>query len=172
MTKPGRCIPLATLAALLGALHPTLARAEGPDVPATYTPPPPPVPTTSTTDPAVAAATTTDAPSHRTVAFVFAGLAVVGVGVGTTFGILALNGKSDFERTPTVAGANTANQEAILADVAFGVAAIAAVTSVVLFVRDDGAGDASSPKPASPVSFQFAPIVSPHGGGAGALLRF
>jgi hypothetical protein len=122
--------------------------------------------------------------STRCVAFIAAGVAVVGVGVGTAFGVLALDKKSDFEAHPTVAGANTGNQEAVLADVAFGTAVIAGVTSLVLFLKHDQPDDATvttgSPshpgdaptKPASSVSFTVSPILSPHGGGAGAVLRF
>ena len=116
-------------------------------------------------------------------AYIFAGAAVVGVGVGTAFGILALNNQSNYNTTPTSNSLASANQDAVIADVAVGAAVIAGVTSVVLFLKKDDAAPttagasnhSSSPSPsrrANPVSFTVAPIVTPHGAGAGVVLRF
>jgi hypothetical protein len=107
----------------------------------------------------------------RVAAFVTAGIAVVGLGVGITFGVLALDTQTSFNQHPTVAGANMGNQEAVIADVGFGAAVIAGVTSVLLFVKKD-APPGSVPVKESAVSFTVSPMVSEHGGGAGAILRF
>jgi hypothetical protein len=118
----------------------------------------------------------TDHP-EKIAAFIFGGVAVVGVGVGTAFGVLSLNDQSSFNAHPTFGAASSGNQEAVVADVCFGAAVIAGVTSVVLFVRG-ASGDAAVPsqpvRNPTPVhvSFSISPIVSPHGGGAGAVLRF
>jgi hypothetical protein len=165
----------ALLAFTVLAAHPRRALADGPIVAPEYTPPPA---TDTTTPAAVADEHATPASggvTPRCVAFVAAGLAVVGVGVGTTFGVLALDSKNTFDAHPTVARADTGNQEAVLADVAFGTAVIAGVTSLVLFLKHAEPATQTPAAPASPpasVSFAVSPMVSPHGGGAGAVLRF
>jgi hypothetical protein len=106
----------------------------------------------------------------RVAAFIFGGVALVGVGVGTGFGIEALHEKSQFNpRTSSVSAANLGNQNAVVSDVGFGAAVIAGVTSIVLFLKDE---PADHPKEPRPVSFTVSPIASPHGAGAGAVLRF
>lgn len=175
MQTPTRVMNLALVVCAAAVLHPRLARADGLDVPATYTPP---------TDAPPVAPQPAPAPQPKSkvtrecLGFVAAGVAVVGVGVGTAFGVLALNSKSAFEANPTVARANTGNQEAVLADVAFGTAVIAGVTSVVLFLTRDAA-DVPPPAPTardsvpkSRASFTVAPLVSPHGAGVGAVVHF
>ncbi len=99
------------------------------------------------------------------------------MGVGTAFGVLALNNQSSYDATPTGSSLANANQDAVLADVAFGAAVIAGVTSVVLFLKPDDAAPAGT-KPAATsgranrTSFSVAPTVCPHGAGAGVVLRF
>jgi hypothetical protein len=111
----------------------------------------------------------------RVAAFIFGGVAIVGVGVGTAFGILALDTQSNYRAQPNSVALGTANQDSIVADVAFGAAVIAGVTSVVLFLKTDDAPAATPlapPKPQSGVSFVVTPIVGAHTAGAGALFRF
>jgi hypothetical protein len=166
------------VAFVAAVLRPAIAVADTPPaVPVEYTPP-----ATLAAPHEVSTTDTTEKPATRFVAVAAAGVAVVGVGVGAAFGVLALNSKSAFDAHPTVARADTGNQEAVLADVAFGTAVIAGVTSVVLFLRSpDGpappatetppaAGDAPG-KPAA-VSFTMSPLVSAHGAGVGAFVRF
>jgi hypothetical protein len=125
--------------------------------------------------PAPAPATQPDAasdsgPSRKVVAVVAAGIAVVGIGVGSAFGVLAMNTQSSFDAHPTAAGASTGNQEALLCDVAFGAAVIAGVTSAVLFLTDP-----PGPPPRIPPMtnrLMLSPTVSQHGGGAAVLIRF
>jgi hypothetical protein len=71
---------------------------------------------------------------ERVAAFLFGGLAVVGIGVGSAFGALALSQQSSFNAHPTPAGASLGNQDAVVCDVAFGAAVIAGVTSLILFL--------------------------------------
>ena len=149
------------------------------------TPPPPP--------PVVAAAPLPPPPPppqpHSVIpAFVTGGLALIAAGIGTGFGIAALNDKSDFNKNPTTATANTGEDHALIADMGFGVALTLGVTSVILFTTKN---EQSTPAPAShdtpaapsavapaktsdasPITFTAAPFMTSHGGGAGALLRF
>jgi hypothetical protein len=166
------CLPfrVGLVAFVAAVLHPAIAVADTPPAVPTLAAPQ----DVSTTD-------TTERPPTRFVAFAAAGVAVVGIGVGTAFGVLALNSKSAFDAHPTVARADTGNQEAVLADVAFGTAVIAGVTSVVLFLRSPEAPAPPGTEKPSPedvptkptsVSFTLSPLVSSHGAGVGAVLRF
>jgi hypothetical protein len=103
-----------------------------------------------------------------------AGIAVVGAGVGTTFGILALQNKSDYQKNPTFSNTDNGNNDAAYADGALALAVAAGVTSLVLFLTRDTTLDVdpSAAAPPSRPSVSGCPIVIPHGGGAGAVLRF
>ncbi len=117
-------------------------------------------------------------------AFITGGLAIVAVGVGTGFGIAALMKKSDFDKTPTSDIADTGENFALVADMAFGVAITLGVTSAVLFFTNDDDAGAAAPAKAShaepqrrvakkhPVRIIPTPFILPNGGGAGALVRF
>jgi hypothetical protein len=119
------------------------------------------------------------------------GLAIVAAGVGTAFGIMALSDKSDFDKNPTSTTADNGDTHALIADMAFGVALTFGVTSAVLFLTKDEAPPptASGPSPKTAhdgatervstnvrkrgaVTVTPTPIVGPHSGGAGVLLRF
>lgn len=108
--------------------------------------------------------------SHSKIpAFITGGLAIVAVGVGTGFGIAALDKKSQFDKTPTADLADTGENFALVADMAFGVAITLGVTSAVLFLTKD---DDTAPAKTSKVKIIPTPFITPNGGGAGALLRF
>jgi PEGA domain len=140
-------------------------------------PPPPPV---ATAPPP--ASPPPPAEAHSQVpALVTGGLAVVAAGVGTVFGILALNDKSDFDKNPTTKTADDGDTHALIADMAFGVALTFGVTSAVLFLTKDEQ-PASPPAAATAshaggkqkkvVTVTPTPWVGPHSGGAGLVLRF
>lgn len=119
---------------------------------------------------------------HSTVpAWITGGLAVAAAGVGTVFGILALNDKSKFDSGPTESLADDGENKALIADMAFGVAVTLGVTSAVLFLSHDDSPPPAAAASATPrakranadtFSITPAPIVTPHGAGAGALIRF
>ena len=119
-------------------------------------------------------------PSRRVVALSAGGLAIVAAGAGTVFGVLALNNKSTFDRSPTRESADYGNEYAFLCDAALGAAVLAGVTSVLLYLRkDEPAPPGATPSTSAPavarphaVTFAAAPVVTPHGAGAGAVLRF
>jgi hypothetical protein len=130
-------------------------------------PPPPPAPAE---------------PHSKLPALITGGLAIVAAGVGVTFGIITLSDHSTFEKDHSEATAETGQNHALIADMSFGVAITLGVTSVVLLLTKDEA-DSATKKAASAGTIQLskreggptlsaAPIVSMHGGGAGALLRF
>jgi hypothetical protein len=111
----------------------------------------------------------------KVAALIFGGAAIVGVGVGIGFGVAALDEKSTFRAHPTLSNAGLANQDSVVADVGFGAAVIAGVTSLVLFLKHEeptpGPSDVLCSKP-SALHLTVAPTFDSHGGGAGALLRF
>jgi hypothetical protein len=120
-------------------------------------------------------------PRSKLPAYITGGLAVVAAGVGTVFGVMALGDKSDFDKTPTSQKADDGENHALIADMAFGVAVTLGVTSAVLFLTNDEPAKtglvenrvvAKAPKKSSPFTITPSPIVTPHGGGAGALIRF
>jgi hypothetical protein len=104
----------------------------------------------------------------------------VALGVGTVFGVMALGDKSDFDKNPTSSTADDGENHALIADMAFGVAVTLGVTSAVLFLSRDSAPDQNASngskvnkaKAANKPTIVPTPIINPHGGGAGALVRF
>jgi hypothetical protein len=117
-------------------------------------------------------------PRSKLPAYITGGLAIVSTGVGVVFGVLALNDKSNFDKNPTSSTADSGENHALICDMALGVAVTLGVTSAVLFLTNDDSAAAApppkaaaAPKPRSLI-FSAAPIVTPHGGGAGAVLRF
>jgi hypothetical protein len=158
-------------AALEAEPPPPVAVAVVPPAPPPPAPPPPPE------------------PRSLIPAFITGGLAVAAAGVGTVFGVLALNDKSSFDKNPTTATADNGDTHSLIADMAFGVAVTFGVTSAVLFLTKDeptpaaastarrNAADAKNGAPAKTakanrVIFTPTPIVGPHVAGAGLVLQF
>jgi hypothetical protein len=122
----------------------------------------------------------------RLPAYLSAGVAVLAAGAGTAFGVVALSDKKTFERDPTPENASRRNSDALVADISFGVALAAAVTSAALFIfmkKDspppapaDGETERSSERVRSHarriLGIAPAPWVDPHGGGAGFVVQF
>jgi hypothetical protein len=121
-------------------------------------------------------------PRSKLPAIITGGLAVAAAGVGTVFGVLALGDKSDYDKTPTSGKADDGENHALIADMAFGVAITLGVTSAVLFLSNDDPPPAAasnhpqrltaSAQPKKSFTITPTPIITPHGGGAGALVRF
>ena len=115
-------------------------------------------------------------------AYITGGLAIAAAGVGAIFGVIALGDKSDFDKNPTSSKADDGENHALIADMAFFVAVTLGVTSAVLFLtRDDapaatGSAGAHKIGSAAPKKRSFTitptPIVTPTGGGMGAVIRF
>lgn len=134
--------------------------AEAP-VPAPEPPPPPPA-----------------EPRSKVPAYVTGAVAIVAAGIGTGFGISALSQSSDFDKNPTSSTADTGENNALIADMMFGVAITFGVTSAVLFLTsDDPAPAAAKAKPVKAVAKKSVtviptPYVTQNGGGAGLNVRF
>jgi hypothetical protein len=111
-------------------------------------------------------------PKSNLPAYVVLGVAGVGAIVGAVFGVKALNDKSDFDKNPTGPKADDAERNALIADMAFGVAVTLGVTGTVLLLSG-GKKEAQKGLWNSPTkTMQITPLVTPHSAGAGAVLRF
>ena len=134
-------------------------------------PPPPPVPE-------VAPAPPPPPPpeKHSKVpAYVTLGIATGGAIVGTIFGVKALQAKSDYDSDPTTKHADDTERNALIADMAFGVAVTLGVTGIVLLTSSDDAPEA--PKAAKlhlppKGTFNVVPYLGRESGGAAARLTF
>lgn len=102
-------------------------------------------------------------------AYVTLGLAAAGLATGTVFGVMALNDKSDYDDNPTSDKADDVERNALIADMAFGVALTLGITGIVLLTTDD---EPEQPKAASKSRLIVAPYAAPNGGGAAARLTF
>jgi PEGA domain/Tetratricopeptide repeat len=116
-------------------------------------------------------------PRSKVPAYVTLGIAGVSAGVGTFFGIKALGAKSDFNGNPTSDNADNVERNALIADMAFGVAITLGVTGIVLLTSggDEPAakdGALHHKKTAKQVHWDVAPWATPKGGGAAAKLTF
>lgn len=117
-------------------------------------------------------------PKSKLPAIITGGLAVLAVGFGTGFGVAALMNKSDYDKNPSSGLADAGENNALVADMLFGVAITLGVTSAVLFFTKDEATD--KPKatlaPVAPrdakIQITPVPIVTRNGGGVGAMVRF
>ncbi len=129
-------------------------------------PPPPPEPPPAPPPP----------PEEKSMlpAYVTLGIAGAGAVVGTIFGVMALNKKSDYDDNPTTEAADEVERNALISDMAFGVAITLGVTGVVLLTSSDAQEDPAQARRAAPqkASLTVAPYVSPYGGGAAARLTF
>jgi PEGA domain len=110
-----------------------------------------------------------EAPRSKLPAYVTLGLAGTGLVVGTIFGAQALSNKGTFNDNPTTDNADRAERNALIADMAFGVALTLGVTGAVLLF--------SSPEKAAPAAkasagLRLLPVITPQTQGAAATLRF
>jgi hypothetical protein len=144
-------------------------------------PPPPPVVAEKTEAPAPPPPPPPPEPRSKVPAYVTGAVAVVAAGVGTAFGIKALNQSNEFENRPTTKKADDGENNALIADMMFGIAITFGVTSAVLFLSNDSPSSAKAAHPtpkvaAAPkkknVTVLPAPYVSPTGGGIGTVIKF
>ncbi len=106
-------------------------------------------------------------------AYITLGVAGASAIVGTVFGVKALSNKSDFNDNPTTESADDAERNALISDMAFGVAVTLGVTGTVLLLSNNNAGQEQAAKDArSQKTMQLTPFVGPSGGGAAATWRF
>jgi hypothetical protein len=106
-------------------------------------------------------------------AYVTLGIAGAGAVVGTIFGLKALSAKSDFDDNPTRELADDTERNALIADMAFGVAITLGVTGIVLLTTDEEAPQEGRFKPAPRrAKLELLPYGGPKSGGANARLSF
>ncbi len=100
--------------------------------------------------------------------WITAGVSAGALLMGTVLGFLAMSEESDFNSAPTADSADRGEKLALFADVAFGVAAAAALTGIILHFTegDDEDEDATATR------LDVAPTVGRHGAGLAAQLRF
>ncbi|MDB5215215.1 MAG: Fe-S oxidoreductase, partial [Myxococcaceae bacterium] len=150
-------------------------------------PPPPPPPPVVAEAPQPAPAPPPPPPPEprsKVPAYVTGAVAIIATGVGIGFGVKALGQSSDFDKNPTTKKADDGENNALVADMMFGIAITFGVTSAVLFLSSDAPQNAkadptkSAPRVAKAVkapakiTITPTPYVTPSGGGAGALVRF
>lgn len=144
-------------------------------------PPPPPPPVVAETPKPAPPPPPPPEPRSKVPAYVTGAVAIVAAGVGTAFGIKALSQSSDFDKEPTAKKADDGENNALVADMMFGVAITFGVTSAVLFLSSDTPAaakakptfqTAKTPAPKKSFTVTPTPYVTPNGGGAGALVRF
>jgi len=168
--KPGEKAPELTL---------TLTKKAEPPPPAPVdTPPPSGLSVSASTSSASAASSTPaaaeDKPRSNIPAYVTLGIAGVGAAVGTIFGIKALSDKKDFDDRPTTDKADSTERNALVSDMAFGVAITLGVTGAVLLLSNSKSEPAQQrgALDTAKKTMRFSPYVTPHGAGAGASWRF
>jgi hypothetical protein len=105
-------------------------------------------------------------PQSRIPAYVTLGVAGAAAITGTIFGIQALSAKSTYDDQPTVGHADDVERNALIADMAFGIAFTLGVTGAVLLLTDEPA----DPAAATPeqTAIELMPYVSRTSGGAAA----
>jgi hypothetical protein len=134
--------------------------AENPAQPATPPPPPPPAPKKE---------------KNMVPAYVTLAIAGASAVVGGVFGVMALNKKSDFDKSPTTKNADDTERNALISDMAFGVAITLGVTGVVLLTSsgsDEGTQAARFERLPQRAKLTVTPYGSLHGGGAAARISF
>jgi hypothetical protein len=116
------------------------------------------------------------APRSLVPAYVTLGVAGAGAIVGTIFGLQSLAAKSDFDRQRTAAAADDVERNALIADMAFGIAITVGITGVVLLTSDEPAERSTAftkrDQPSAFARVEFSPYVSPTGAGAAARATF
>jgi hypothetical protein len=97
--------------------------------------------------------------------------------MGTIFGVQALQSKSDFDSKPTTKSADDTERNALIADMAFGVAVTLGVTGIVLLTSSDDTTAAKAAKilplhQAAKGTFRVTPYLGRESGGAAARLTW
>ncbi|MCS6898398.1 MAG: PEGA domain-containing protein [Myxococcales bacterium] len=141
---------------------------EIPPPPAPSPPPPPPPSPLPPPEPAAPPPPPPEEPPPSKIpAYVTLGLAGAGAVVGTIFGFQALSAKSDFNSKPTTKNADDAERNALIADMAFGVAVTLGITGTVLLLSGN-----KKPESTKSSKIYLAPVLTPQTQGAAATFRF
>lgn len=99
---------------------------------------------------------------------VWTSVAIAGVAAitGTGLGIAALSKEKDYDENPSKGTRDKGERLALFADVNFGIAAVAGITAVVIYLTS------SAPEPSNEQAFVVAPELSPREVGLSGRMRF
>lgn len=97
------------------------------------------------------------------------GLGGAGLISGTLFGIMALGAKKDFNDNPTTGNADTAERNALISDMSFGIALTLGITGIVLLTAHD---EEAAAETAEKRRVLVAPYADKKGGGVAGFFRF
>lgn len=111
-------------------------------------------------------------PRSRLPAYITLGVAGSSAIVGTIFGVRAMGAQDDFDAAPTTSNADAVERNALIADMAFGIAITLGITGVVLLTTDPPTERQVTAHNTSGVQLSLAPYASRTGGGATARLTF
>lgn len=114
-----------------------------------------------------------DAPTVEV--WVTAGIAAAALISGTVFGFLALSEQSNFDMAPSNEIADRGELFALIADISFGAAILAAGTAIVLYIVErssGGSGAQTSMIEQDGLALDVAPWAARNSGGVAAQLRF
>ncbi|MBO6934034.1 MAG: PEGA domain-containing protein [Deltaproteobacteria bacterium] len=100
-----------------------------------------------------------------TAVWALSAVAAAGLVGGTVLGFLALTEESEFDDTPTESGADKGERYALFADVAFGLAAVAGISAIVIFLTADDDDDDEEEESEDGATAVFYPVASPTGAG-------
>jgi hypothetical protein len=107
------------------------------------------------------------------VGYALLGVAGAGLVVGSVFGIQALGDKSDFNGgQKTTDKADSAEKNALIADMAFGAALTLGITGAVLLISNSSGSATGQERSAPRQALQVVPVVSFGRAGAAATIRF
>ncbi|HJL02562.1 MAG TPA: PEGA domain-containing protein [Polyangiaceae bacterium LLY-WYZ-15_(1-7)] len=105
-----------------------------------------------------------------TAVWVTSGIAAATLVGGTVLGFMALSREAEFDDEPSADKADQGENFALFADVLFGVAAVSAITAIVLFLTDDADEDEDDED--ATAGLQLTPVMTRQGGGVSARLSF
>ncbi|MFO0661285.1 MAG: PEGA domain-containing protein [Polyangiaceae bacterium] len=131
-----------------------------------------PPPAASSAAPLAPEAPKPEGPRSPVPAYVTLGLGGASLVVGTIFGLGALSARSDFNKTPTTSLADKAERNALIADMAFGIAVTLGVTGTVLLVTSGGSSEPAKAAVKKAPSYGFAPMIGPNAQGASGFFTF
>lgn len=100
-----------------------------------------------------------------TAVWVLSAVAAAGLVGGTVLGFLALTQESEFDDLPSDSTADKGERYALFADVAFGLAAVAGISAIVIFLTADDDEDEEEEESTEGASAVFYPVASPTGAG-------
>ncbi len=102
------------------------------------------------------------------VVWVLSGVAAASLITGTALGFMALSRENEFQDTPTTEIADQGERFALFADLMFGVAAVSAVSALVIALTTGGDDEDES----DTARLRLTPVLGPTGGGLNARLNF